>query len=267
MKPSTAVLAGGIVGIAGAVGLIIYQKQKQCTPQQCPSGQVWDSSKCACVPSSTTCLPQQCPEGQVWSPTSCSCIPCIPQSCPCNQVWDNVLCQCSNLIPAAILVQPQQTAYMPWGIWGTCLFGVQGYGALPQNTQTCPSYAPMPVTGTGFDVIVQGQVVDSASNPICNQTVLIQYSQTDFSFVTNDGNYSGNFHLSGPSSITTDTNGNFSLTFSIDITNVSMLQCNIFQFSSSTHINFPLTISYRIQGTIIQAISVVTLEMLICDTE
>jgi len=195
---------------------------------------------------------------------------CEAKTCPCGQIWDSTLCQCSNLIPAAVLANISVNVNLAWQVRVSCLTGSCQPGIISDNPTSCPGAALTPDFNPSLNswtMRAVGQVVDSGGNGICNQVVLATYPNTSFPWTTPDGLLAGNLVLEAGSSDVTDNAGDFVFNIvarldSVHTVNNDLLACLAGQGGGP--VSFTIPVSYRLQGTVIQATTVISLHALVC---
>jgi hypothetical protein len=187
------------------------------------------------------------------------------QDCPCGKVWDSVLCECSALEPAAILVPASDSVSLGWMAAVDWLNNVAAVGIMPANPNACPGSdcSQGDWTNDTWEGDIPGQVVDAAGHPICGATVL---ASLEASLPWQAGGMAGTVEFTTPGTATTGADGSFSLPVYAKLTvsqgNASVLTNAAGSGGGSTTV--VLSVSYRVQGTVIQATTVVDLDLLVC---
>jgi len=259
-------IAGGLAVVGGIVAYTLKSRSgglniSPPTPpptcsssSQCPSGYICVNGECvqskgcssnsecppnyvcengACVPvgqcgtqgapcNSTT----QCCSG--YTCISGICTSCPTGSCSCSEFWDPVSCSCQPLVPAQIVTYEYQYN-LDWSINYSC--GL--LGGITKCITYCPNSNCVPCknltagnSSSSVTLQLQGQVTTSAGVPICNQVLALRYPP---SFTYTNGEYTIVFSVTGPSTVTTDSNGNFTV--------------NVQYTATLTFINYPVCFS------------------------
>ena len=265
MVSKKAIAIGVGIGIAGAVGYLIYnvyaQQQQQQTPSKPPTTPPTGGG------------PSGCPPGTQWSDTCQACVP-PPQSCPCDSVWDECLGQCSKLIPAAIDMQPEYDFTLKFIHEKNCVSGYQCKGIYQGGNCGCYAYngSLPPCTNLGHFTNVfsiTGKVLDASGRPICNVPVEFEYPSSEVVTFTTDKGESGQItvYISGNTSDTTAEDGSFTLNMAVDYNHdvgdcwECALNCSCDNYYAG-YLTFPVKV--KIHGTTIATSTLVKVYLWNC---
>ena len=249
-----AIVLGGIAATGIAVYAVSKAKATTAPPPSCscPSEDVCPSSSgscssgycpdpanagcCAtCSPSSCSCPSSDvcqasdgsCPSGYYPDPVNAGCCAvCNHVPCACDEVFDTVLCECSALIPSTIDISPAASAYPFWMLYQSCGLCVNPVGmctGYEGEINEC-SFVSGECNDNYLSMSVTGSVVDSQGNPICNVPLGFSTNAAlplSVPWSTPDGNFEGDFVLDASFPLTTDENGNFTITITEKIANVN----------------------------------------------
>jgi len=292
----TLVIVGGLAAIGGVVAYNLLKSSTLTPPSgctsdsQCPSGYICVNGQCVqstgCTSSSEcppgyacengACVPVgQCgTQGAPCSSTSqcCSgytcvdgiCTSCPSGTCSCSQFWDPVSCSCQPLVPA--IISPSSTQYSYYLDW------LIVYLCTITGITKCITYCPsghsncspcLNLTAGNSQALVtlqlQGQLTTSGGVPICNQTLALEYPSA-VSYSPTSGEYTVELSVSGPGTVTTDSNGNFTVNvqYTATLTYINFYSACLIQSSTNTMAD-PFTIKVYVQNdpTVVGYFSVV----------
>ena len=304
----TLIVVGGLAAIGGVAVYNLLKKQTftplpstSCTTSsQCPSGYICVNGQCvqptgctsnsqcppnyvcengACVPT-TQCGTQGAPcssTSQCCSGYTCLdgiCTSCPTGTCSCSQFWDPVQCSCQPLVPSIISPSSTQYSYyLDWLIFYSCnitnltkciTFCPNGFS----NCSPCMNLTTGNSSASAYLQQIQGQLTSSAGVPICNQTLALVYPSS-FAYTPASGEYTIVFSVTGPSTVTTDSNGNFTVNvqYTATLTYIDSYSA-CFRGSSTNTMADPFTIKVYVQNdpTVEGYFSVVVNNTIIAET-
>ena len=219
---------------------------------ECPSGYVCQNG--ACVPAGQ-CGTQGAPcssESQCCSGYTCIegiCTSCPTGSCSCSEFWDPVSCSCQPLVPAQIVTYEYQYD-LYWSINYSC--GL--LGSITKCITYCPNSNCAPCknltagnSSASVTLQLQGQLTTSAGVPICNQVLALRYPPS-FSYTPSSGEYTVVFSVTGPSTVTTDSNGNFTVNvqYTATLTYIDWTVC--FSGITTNSVSNPMAVDVYVQN-------------------
>lgn len=190
---------------------------------------------------------------------------CGTTTCNCNQELDSSTCTCVARTPQSILVPPSQVVNLAFGMWSDCLTGAGYVFAFPGNPQTCPQFwnLPNPIPANQYALTADGQVMDTTGKLLCNTTINISMQ---VSVPWNANGVAGFLEFIAPSTVTTDGNGNFQYEIYLNLNptswGVNLQDCTFISAGGPTVVVNP--ISYSIPGTSLQAVTELTVDLLVC---
>jgi len=281
-------LIGGLAVVAVVGGVTAYALTKTKTPppsgctsnSQCPPGYICVNGECVqptgctsnsqCPPNyvceNGACVPVgQCgTQGAPCSSTTqcCSgytcvngiCTSCPTGSCSCSEFWDPVQCSCQPLVPAQIITGEYQYN-LDWLIFYSCsitgeilkciTFCQSGYS----KCAPCIFNLTAGNSSASATLELQGQLTTSAGEPICNQLLGLRYP-SPFTYTPTSGEYTVVFSVTGPSTVTTDANGNFSVNaqYTATLTYMDYFSACGFSASSTNAVNNPVAVDVYVQN-------------------
>jgi hypothetical protein len=296
----TLVIVGGLAAIGGVAAYSLLKSSTLTPPSgpsgctsdsQCPSGYICVNGQCVqstgCTSSSQcppnyacengACVPVgQCEtQGAPCSSTSqcCSgytcvdgvCTSCPSGNCSCSQFWDPVSCSCQPLVPAIISPSSTQYSYyLDWFIMYLCTItgGISKCIKLcPNGFLNCGSCLNLTAGNSSASTTLQlqGQLTTSGGVLICNQTLALEYPSA-VSYSPTSGEYTVTLSVSGPGTVTTDSNGNFTVNvqYTVTVTYINY-ESACFRTSSTNYVNDPFAIKVYVQNdpTVVGYFSVV----------
>ena len=224
---------------------------------QCPPNYVCENGACVpvgqcgtqgapCSSTSQCCSGYTCLDGV--------CTGCPTGTCTCSEFWDPVQCSCQPLVPAIISPSSTQyTYYLDWLIFYSCnitsltkciTLCPNGYS----NCSPCMNLTTGNSSASAYLQQIQGQLTSSGGVPVCNQTLVLEYPSS-FAYTPTSGEYTIVFSVTGPSTVTTDSNGNFTLNvqYTATLTYIDSYSA-CFRESSTNTMADPFTIKVYVQG-------------------
>jgi len=230
-------------------------QSKGCTSNsECPPNYVCQNG--ACVPA-VQCGTQGAPcnsNSQCCSGYTCIdgiCTSCPTGNCSCSQFWDPVSCSCQPLVPAQIVTYEYQYN-LDWSINYSCglLGGItKCIKYCPNGYSNCAPCLNLTAGNSSASVTLQlqGQVTTSAGVPICNQVLALRYPPS-FSYTPSGGEYTVVFSVTGPSTVTTDSNGNFTVNvqYTATLTYIDWTVC--FSGITTNSVSNPVAVDVYVQN-------------------
>lgn len=150
------------------------------------------------------------------------------QACPCDQYYDSVLGRCAPLTPNSISLPPAVQKYPFWLLHWVCdsqcgCAGYEGEGLAACNFGTLEGCNDSECGNPTFEFTISGQVL-SGNTPVCNQPLKFTDSLPSsgtLTWQTSDRLFTGSFSIGAGVPAASDENGNFTVTYNMNIGVVS----------------------------------------------
>lgn len=173
------------------------------------------------------------------------------QQCPCGSVL--VGGECQQLIPASIQMSALVQKYPFWMVYDNC-FGNGCTGFEGENLSAC-NFGKGLCNTNPFTYSIKGQVVDAGGHPVCGVPLTFTGSlphgaiSGTIPWVTSNEQDEGEYILDVAVPSKTDSNGNFTINYTIFCNLTSVKGCDPFSTPSQFVDNNPVSWSVTVALT------------------